>query len=134
MNKKAQSEVITTVLLVLIALAAIAIIAVFIVNQVKSSTSRVESSSQCINAAVQITSAVKTTSSVVVMNTGQTTGGTVKVTVNGVLYGTVAMPGALETASVTGSTALAVNDKVEAGVVLADGTPCAGKDLRVVTA
>jgi len=38
MQKRAQSEIITTVILVVVALVAIAVIAVFIVNQVRTST------------------------------------------------------------------------------------------------
>ncbi len=134
--KKAQSEIITTVLLVLIALAAVAIIAAFIINQVKTNTASAEAKANCLKADVQISSALKATKNIVVMNAGSITSGTLKASVNGVAYGaSAAMPASLATVTIAGLTtdaALNSGDVVEVGVILADGTVCATKSKLTV--
>jgi len=133
--KKAQSEIITTVLLVLIALAAVAIIAVFITNQVRQGAASADAKAQCLKVDVEVTSAVKDATSITVKrNDGESIVGTIKTIVNGASWNASAtMPASLETTSVIG-TALPENGKVEVGVVLADGTACPAKAVYTVTA
>lgn len=137
--KKAQSEIITTVLLVLIALAAVAIIAVFITNQVRQGAASAESKAQCLKIDVEVTNAVQGATTITVKrNDGESIVGTIKTIVNGASWNASAtMPASLETATIMNGTApgeLPENGKVEVGVVLADGTACPAKAVYTVTA
>ena len=138
MKKRAQSEIITTVLLVLIALAAVAIIAVFIKDMVQQKTSEAQGAAQCINVNLEVTKAVAGTNVVVVQrkdNSDATTGATLKVLVNGLIWNASApIPKALETVSVTSVTNLTLGQTVDLGVILADGKTVCSQTQKVVTA
>jgi flagellin-like protein len=134
--KKAQSEIITTVLLVLIALAAVAIIAVFITNQVRQGAATADAKAQCLKIDLEVTKAVVGATTITVKNNGETltTGNTMLAIVDGTAWGdTPAVPASLTTGVITG-TVLTSGKKVEVGVKLADGTACAGKTVYTVTA
>jgi len=139
MKKRAQSEIITTVLLVLIALAAVAIIAVFIVNQVRTSAGTAASKAQCTTIDLEITKALNvstTAANVTIKNNGADlpVGTKIVVTANGVSWNTSTKAlGALETLTLTGPYA-APGIPVEAGVILPDGTACPTKATATVTA
>ena len=137
MKKRAQSEIITTVLLVLIALAAVAIIAVFIVNQVQKNTAKAESLGDCINLKLEVTKAVNNTSYVIVKRNdaeSKLDAAVIKVTVDGASWGNSTVPKTLETIRINGTSNLSTNQKVEIGAILADGTACANEDNSAVTA
>lgn len=135
--KKAQSEIITTVLLVLIALAAVAIIAVFITNQVRQGAATADAKAQCIKVDLEVTKAVNNATTVTIKNNGQAvSGATVNATVAGTKWGNgMNLPGPLETGVINGTAAdLTTGKKVEVGVILADGTVCPAKATYTVTA
>jgi flagellin-like protein len=139
MKKRAQSEIITTVILVLIALAAVAIIAVFFLNQVRTNTATAESRANCIKLDLEITKAVNNTGVIIVKrNDAEASLNTavMKVTVDGATWNStgVTVPAALTTTNITGAT-LSTGQKVEIGAVLADNTTvCATKVVKTVTA
>jgi len=137
--KKAQSEIITTVLLVLIALAAVAIIAVFIHNQVRQGAATADAKAQCLKIDLEVTKAVNAGTVTVKRNDNEAlTGATLKVIANGATWNSsAAIPASLETEVITmetGKVALATGQKVEVGIVLADKTACPMKTTYTVTA
>jgi flagellin-like protein len=138
MKKRAQSEIITTVLLVIVALAAVAIIAVFIKDMITQKTTEARSAAKCIGVDFEITKAVAGTTKVIVQrkdNSDAVTGATLKVLVNGLTWNaSAAVPKALETVSITGATNLTLGQSVEVGVILADGTPCKLGSPKEITA
>jgi len=142
MKKRAQSEIITTVLLVLIALAAVAIIAVFIINLVKTNTNTAASKAACTLVDVEITKAVIGAQTVTVKNNGNDFAANTKIVVvsGGTSFGTLTIDAtngkALTTMTVSNDTAtkVVVTGTVEAGVILPDGTACPTKATTAATA
>jgi flagellin-like protein len=141
-TKKGQAEIITTVLIVLIALAAVAIVGYFIMNQVRQGAAKGESQFQCTKLQLEITKATATTPAnqiIVKRNDAEAlTGAIMKVTANGATWNSsAALPNSLETKTIgmeSNKTALVAGQKVEVGVVLADGTACANLATATVTA
>jgi len=140
--KKAQSEIITTVLLVLIALAAVAIIAMFINNQVRQGAATADAKAQCLKIDLEVTKAVANASGgvIYVKNNGETPADAkVKAIVEGASWGSeVNLPTSLTTTTITvgndDTKALVKDQKVEIGVLLADKTACPMKTTYTVTA
>jgi len=135
--KKAQSEIITTVLLVLIALAAVAIIAVFITNQVRQGAATADAKAQCIKIDLEVTKAVNAGTTITVKNNGDApTGAKMLAIVDGTTWGSETdLPSTLETETIVKDTsdALATDSKIEIGVRLVDGTACPAKTVYTVT-
>ena len=127
MKKRAQSEIITTVLLVLIALAAVAIIAVFIVNQVRTGTTKAEGASACIPIQLQVTKAAALATNITIKRNDNDAVkiSALNVMVNGVSKNNSAVVPTFANGVVQIVTgALVAGDSVEVYPVLADGTVC----------
>ena len=137
-TKRSQSEIITTVLLVLVALAAVAVIAVFIINQVRTSTASAESKANCMKVDFAITKAVAGANNVTVqrLDEGTIFVNNLSITVDGAsknLTATNAVPSSLTTKDIMmNAGTLNAGQKVELGVILADGTACATKATKTV--
>jgi len=136
-TKRSQSEIITTVLLVLVALAAVAVIAVFIINQVRTNTASAESKANCMKVDFAITRAIANSSTDAMVTVQRLDEGTIAVsnlsiTVDGVSKNVTALvPTSLSTKDIKVG-ALTAGQKVELGVILADGTACATKATKTI--
>ena len=122
-SKKAQQEVIVTVLLVLIALAAVALVATFVMKNVKQGTEGSDQKQACIKVELDITKAAGTT--VTIKRTGDDTAlEAVNVYVEGVKVNSTTNIASGATADVT-VPALTAGKKVEVAGVLTGGYACA---------
>ena len=144
-TKKAQTDIIVTVLIVLIALAAVAFVATFIMNTVRSNTARGESQAQCTRIDLGIARAVAGDGNVSITRNDNLNlaGATLKVLVNGAVWNSsTTFPNTLETTKYTNytgigatqltGTMLATGQSVEVAVVLADGTVCPSRAKAIV--
>jgi len=138
-SKKAQQEIIVTVLLVLIALAAVAAVATFVINNVKKSTAGADDKLACSKVELSIAD-LKASATAVAINvqrlgTADVTLTTVNVMVNGVkITGTgtgAILPGETKSA---GNSILVKDQKVEAAAILANGYACAPMASTTVAA
>ena len=130
-GKKSQSEVITTVLIILLVLAAVAIVWGVVNNIVSRGAGSAGKGAICMEITIDIPS-INTASSIVKVH--RTAGGednavaNIKFLVNGksaTHNNTDLALGPLETKDYTiNSTGLQANDKIEAAVILSDGTIC----------
>jgi len=133
MNKKAQAQIITTVLIILLVLAAIVIVWQVVQSTIESGAETIEGTAACIGIDLEVVSADATTDEVTVTRlSGGDTGavGDIRFLVAGsAVSPTNPVSGSdlepLETKTWTGFT-LAVGDKVEVAAILsdADATIC----------
>jgi hypothetical protein len=124
--KKAQQEIIVTVLLVLIALAAVSAIAVLITKNVQQATATADQKQACLKVELDITNIDKTLNAVTVKRLGSgAVLGAVNVSVNGAVKEGVEniAPGGSAVITLPG-TSLATGDKVEVAATLSDGYAC----------
>ena len=140
-TKKAQTEIIVTVLLVLIALAAVGLIAYFIMGQVRSGASAAGDKASCVKLDFQVTKAAAGTNITVKRNDDASVEvASVIATVDGSKWGQLdTNPSALGTVTVNRTqdsvTPLLLKDKpVEIGVVLKSGATCPSVATYAVTA
>lgn len=86
MQKRAQSEIIITVLIVLVALAAVAVIATFIINQVRSNVESAEAKGKVMSLDISITSALANNNFIVLKKNSNNVGvniTNISITLNG---------------------------------------------------
>lgn len=139
MNKRGQSEVITTVLIILLVLAAVFIVYTAVRNMVTTSTEKGESQANCIGTTVTIVKATNATSNNLQITRevgGVDTGVTVRVLVKGI-YNMTTSTALTELASDSAITvdalkSVALNTEVKVAPVLADGTICGVSDTAKV--
>ncbi len=136
LRKKAQGEIITTVLIILLVLAAIVIVWQVVSTSVKSSAEQIPGQTDCLTISLEITKAVAADDSITVKrNPGQGSLGKIKVLVNGVSeasdYDASGLD-ELESATITLANALASADKVEIAPILKDGRVCDIEDTATV--
>lgn len=84
MRKKAQAQIIVTVLIILLVIAAIAIVASVITNLVRQGGQDIVSQTECINTQLEITQANNGSNQIVVRNSGQGDVSGVVVLLNGI--------------------------------------------------
>jgi hypothetical protein len=129
-SKKAQQDIIITVLLILIALAAVSAIAYFIVNQVKTGANQATDKAECLKVTLAIDKVnVTGTSHTLYISRGSDDINLkdMNVYVNGVLSTTknIALPGKLEKKYGIAQTAtLSVGNTVRINAVLQSGYVC----------
>jgi flagellin-like protein len=129
-EKKSQSEVITTVLIILLVIAAVAIVWSVVNNIVSKGASSAGKSTTCTLLSINIVNINKSLNMIQVHRTdGETdTVANIKFIINGKAATTNNIDtalGQLETKDyIINSTTLAINDKVEAAVILSDGGIC----------
>lgn len=135
-SKKAQSDMITTILLILVALAAVAVIAVFITNQVRGSAATATARAQCTKLGFVVSQA-KAGGSISVQRTDaeKITVSYLKTNVAGLVWNSsAASPNTLETGLISNLTApLVIGQTIDVGAILSDGTACASVAGGTVT-
>ena len=144
MNKKAQAQIITTVLIILLVLAAIVIVWQVVQSTIESGAETIEGTAACIGIDLEIVSANYTSNEVIVTRLsggGKDAVGNIRVLVGGSATTSITAPTPgtnlepLETKTWTAVTpALASGDKVEVAAVLSDtdGTICNIMDNTLV--
>ena len=131
-SKKAQQEIIVTVLLVLIALAAVAAVATFVINNVKKSTAGADDKMNCAKVELDIDALNASATSIMVRRFGSADVSLKNITVSvaGVMKGGDTMlPGESKSVIVAG---LVKGQEVKASAVLADGYACAAAASTIV--
>ena len=124
-SKKAQQEIIVTVLLVLIALAAVAAVATFVINNVKKSTAGADDKLACSKVELNIISYNITAKNISIqrLGAGDVSVKNITVSVNGVSKVAGSMnPGESITVNVAN---LVKGDKIEASAILTNNYACA---------
>jgi flagellin-like protein len=139
-NKKAQSEIITTVLIILLVLAAIVIVWQVVKGTVTTGTEQIAGGTDCITLGFTITKADAGWQNITVKRVaGAGDLGKIRVLINGktVVNGTDAsklqeLESIIIPTNVTGDYRLATNDKVEIAAVLKNGKTCDSADSYTV--
>lgn len=124
MSKKAQQDVIVTVLLVLIALAAVALIATFIIKNVKTATQTADDKQNCLKLEFNIGKADVTSNRVLISRSGANVSiNAIQTYVDGTLKNVTSSidPGNSITLTLASLTA---GQKVEVAGILSDGYAC----------
>ena len=118
--KKAQSQIITTVLIILLVLAAIVIVWQVVNSTVRSGAEQVESQGACIGRSLEITNI--STNSVTVKNTGTSSVDGINVYVGGELVNTTEQ--SLASGATTSIVATVANTQLVEAAVIVDGSVC----------
>jgi len=136
-SKRAQTEIIVTVLLVLIALAAIAAVAYFIMGQVRSGTGQAENRADCMKVSLSIDKVTNASKDNILLSRGNDDIAIkeIRAYVNGKAATTTQIPIPDKLATVNGNiTVVGVGDKVRLNVVLnSTGYLCDGGVEEIAT-
>ena len=130
-SKKAQQEIIVTVLLVLIALAAVAAVATFVINNVKKSTAGADDKLNCAKVELEIAgysnTSVAVNASVLRLGAGDVALKNVTISINSNVKiwsnGDLA-PGSTALLGLSTTMGLKKGDQLEAAAVLSNGYAC----------
>jgi len=135
-SKKAQSEVIATVLIILIVLAVIGVVAVVVTKTVKKGAESATEKAACLDIKMTIAEALADADSIKVDRAvGAGAIKSIRVYVNGVLNAEneTAIPAELESKTLAlNGTTLASENEVKIAAVLSDDTLCDFSDARTV--
>jgi len=127
--KKAQAQIIVTVLIILIVIGIIAFVGTFITRTVRQGTEDATAQADCLKVGISINEAANGNPISVKRSVGGSTSVDVKIYIDGTLNETIPGIGELETK--TGNTALVTGQQVEIAADI-NGTSCDFADTQTV--